>query len=181
MAIRSIMNYQKDDILRKKSKIVEKIDNRILSILDDMAETMYQADGAGLAAVQVGILKRLVVIDVGEGLIKLINPVIVNTYGEQQETEGCLSIPGIYGKVKRPQQVEIRALNEKGDSIKLKGTGLLACAFCHEIDHLDGILFIDKTSPEFLYNSNVSTERNLYYDYIRSCSVTEIGTKSRSQ
>ena len=128
-------------------------------LLNDMAETMYKANGAGLAAVQVGILKRLVVIDVGEGLIKLINPKIVSSFGEQQETEGCLSIPGIYGTVKRLEQVEVSALNEKGDSIKLKGTGLLACAFCHEIDHLDGILFTDKASPESLYNSDVLTER----------------------
>ena len=88
-------------------------------LLNDMAETMYKANGAGLAAVQVGILKRLVVIDVGEGLIKLINPKIVSSFGEQQETEGCLSIPGIYGTVKRPEQVEVSALNEKGDSITL--------------------------------------------------------------
>ena len=159
MAIRNIMNYKTDDILRKKSRTVEKIDSRIIMLLNDMAETMYKANGAGLAAVQVGILKRLVVIDVGEGLIKLINPKIVSSFGEQQETEGCLSIPGIYGTVKRPEQVEVSALNEKGDSIKLKGTGLLACAFRHEIDHLDGILFIDKASPESLYNSDVLTER----------------------
>ena len=159
MAIRNIMNYKTDDILRKKSRTVEKIDSRIIMLLNDMAETMYKANGAGLAAVQVGILKRLVVIDIGEGLIKLINPVIISSYGEQQETEGCLSIPGIYGTVKRPEQVEVSALNEKGDSIKLKGTGLLACAFCHEIDHLDGILFTDKASPESLYNSDVLTER----------------------
>ncbi|HKM21626.1 MAG TPA: peptide deformylase [Lachnospiraceae bacterium] len=159
MAIRNIMNYKTDDILRKKSRTVEKIDSRIIMLLNDMAETMYKANGAGLAAVQVGILKRLVVIDVGEGLIKLINPKIVSSFGEQQETEGCLSIPGIYGTVKRPEQVEVSALNEKGDSIKLKGTGLLACAFCHEIDHLDGILFTDKASPESLYNSDVLTER----------------------
>lgn len=159
MAIRNIMNYQKDDILRKKSRVVEKIDGRILSILDDMAETMYQANGAGLAAVQVGILKRLVVIDAGEGLINLINPEIVSSYGEQQETEGCLSIPGIYGTVKRPVQVEVSALNENGDSVVLKGTGLLARAFCHEIDHLNGILFVDKASPESLYNSGSSNER----------------------
>jgi len=159
MAIRNIMNYKTDDILRKKSRTVEKIDSRIIMLLNDMAETMYKANGAGLAAVQVGILKRLVVIDVGEGLIKLINPKIVSSFGEQQETEGCLSIPGIYGTVKRPEQVEVSTLNEKGDSIKLKGTGLLACAFCHEIDHLDGILFTDKASPESLYNSDVLTER----------------------
>ncbi len=159
MAIRNIMNYQTDDILRKKSRTVENIDGRILSILDDMAETMYQANGVGLAAVQVGILKRLVVIDVGEGLIKLINPEIVSSYGKQQEIEGCLSIPSIYVTIKRPLQVEVCALNENGDSVILKGTALLARAFCHEIDHLDGILFIDKASPQSLYNSNFSTER----------------------
>ena len=159
MAIRNIMNYQKDDILRKKSRTVEKIDDRIITILDDMAETMYQANGAGLAAVQVGILKKLVVIDAGECLIKLINPKIVSSYGEQQEIEGCLSIPGIYGTVKRPMQVEVSALNENGDSVMLKGTGLLARAFCHEIDHLNGILFVDKASPESLYNSGSSNER----------------------
>lgn len=159
MAIRNIMNYQKDYILRKKSRTVEKIDGRILSILDDMAETMYQADGAGLAAVQVGILKQLVVIDVGEGLIKLVNPKIVSSYGEQHETEGCLSIPGIYGTVKRPEQVEVSALNENGDSVLLKGRGLLARAFCHEIEHLDGILFIDKAIMNSLYKSEIPTER----------------------
>ena len=157
MALRNIMNYKKDDILRKKSREIEKIDKNITALLKDMAETMYKADGAGLAAVQVGILKRLVVIDVGEGLIKLINPVIVETYGKQQESEGCLSIPGIFGKVKRPERVVISALNEKGEPIKLEGVGMLARAFCHEIDHLDGILFIDKVIPNSLinhYNSN---------------------------
>lgn len=159
MALRNIMNYQTDDILRKKAKNVDLIDKKVLTVIDDMAETMYHANGAGLAAVQIGILKRLIVIDIGEGLIKLINPTIIRSYGEQQETEGCLSIPSIYGITKRPEQVEVRALNEKGNPVILKGTGLLARAFCHEIDHLDGILFIDKASPESLYNINVTTER----------------------
>ncbi len=154
MAIRNIMNYKTDDILRKKSKTVEKIDNRILSILDDMAETMHHANGAGLAAPQVGILKRLVVIDVGMGLIKLINPVIIKSYGEQLESEGCLSIPGIFGTVKRPEKVIVRALNENGQTVELEGTELLARAFCHEIDHLDGVLFIDKVMPESIINSS---------------------------
>lgn len=159
MAIRNIMNYKNDDILHKKSRTVDKIDNRVISLLEDMTETMYQANGAGLAAVQVGILKQIVVIDIGEGLIKLINPVIAEAYGEQQETEGCLSIPGIYGTVKRPQRVVVSALNEKGEPIKLQGSGMLARAFCHEIDHLDGILFIDKVIPDSLINYNNSNER----------------------
>jgi len=104
MALRNIMNYQTDDILRKKARAVEKVDGRILTLLEDMAETMYDANGAGLAAPQVGVLRRVIVIDDGAGLIKLINPVIVKAIGEQQEMEGCLSIPGIYGMVKRSEK-----------------------------------------------------------------------------
>ncbi|WP_010243401.1 peptide deformylase [Acetivibrio cellulolyticus] len=144
MALRQIRNYIDDDVLRKKSKVVEKIDEKILNLLDDMAETMYQSNGVGLAAPQVGILKRVVVIDVGEGLIKLINPQIISMEGEQQDIEGCLSVPDIIGEVKRANKVKVKAIDEKGNSIELDGTGLLARAFCHEIDHLDGILFIDK-------------------------------------
>jgi len=154
VALRSIMNYQTDDILRKKARSVDNINSRIRSLLEDMAETMYHADGAGLAAPQVGILKRLVVLDIGEGLIKLINPVIVEADGEQQELEGCLSIPGIYGKVKRPEKVVVKALDENGKPLDLEGTRLLARALCHEIDHLDGILFIDKVIPGSLINQN---------------------------
>lgn len=154
MALRNIMNYQTDDILRKKARAVESINSRIQSLLEDMAETMYHADGAGLAAPQVGILRRLVVIDIGAGLIKLINPVIVEADGEQQELEGCLSIPGIYGKVKRPEKVVVKALDETGKPLDLEGTGLLARALCHEIDHLDGMLFIDKVMPGSLINQN---------------------------
>lgn len=160
MALRKIMNYKIDDILRRKSKTVDRIDDSILAILDDMVETMYKTNAAGLAAVQVGILKRLIVIDVGEGLIKLINPVIVSCYGEQQKYEGCMSIPGIYGMVKRPYQVEVKAFNEKGESIKIKATGLLARVFCHEIDHLNGILFIDKAVRESIYNIYESRKKN---------------------
>lgn len=141
------MIYGKDDVLRKKSKPVEKIDKRILELLDDMAETMRHADGVGLAAPQVGILRRVVVIDVGEGLIELINPEIVEFSGEQRGAEGCLSIPGIRGEVIRPEKVKVKALNRKGEQIEIIGTGLLARALCHEIDHLDGILFIDKAVP----------------------------------
>lgn len=154
MALRNIMNCKTDEILRKKSRNVNLIDNKILTLLEDMAETMYHANGAGLAAPQVGILKRLVVIDVGMGIIKFINPVIIKSYGAQLESEGCLSIPGIFGTVKRPEKVIVRALNENGQAIELEGTGLLARAFCHEIDHLDGVLFIDKVIKESIIKSS---------------------------
>lgn len=143
MAIRNIRKYG-DELLRKKSRKIEKIDDRILTLLEDMVETMYNAEGVGLAAPQVGILKRAVVIDVGEGLIKLINPEIIETEGNQKDIEGCLSVPGEQGEVERPYKVKVKALNEKGEEIVLEGEDLLARAFCHEIDHLDGILFVDK-------------------------------------
>ena len=156
MGLRNIRYYQeKDTILRKKSKIVKTIDKKILELLDDMAETMYQEDGVGLAAPQIGVLKRLVVIDVGEGLIKLINPVIIEANGEQQGIEGCLSVPGVSGEVIRPQKVRIGAQNEKGEYIELEGEDLLARAFCHELDHLEGILFIDKMLPDTEINSTL--------------------------
>ncbi|HHW47148.1 MAG TPA: peptide deformylase [Clostridiaceae bacterium] len=143
MAVR-IIRKEGDEILRKKAKKVDEINAKILTLLKDMAETMYKANGVGLAAPQVGILKRMVVIDIGDGLIELINPEIVEQSGEQLEIEGCLSIPGIYGEVKRPARVKVEALNSKGEKIAVEGTGLLAVALCHEIDHLDGILFKDK-------------------------------------
>ena len=143
MAIRTIRK-DGDEILRKISRKVEVIDDRILTLLDDMKDTMKKAEGVGLAAPQVGVLRRVVVIDVGEGLIELINPVIVYESGEQFEMEGCLSIPGIKGKVKRPEKVIVRAQNRKGETFEMTGTELLAIAFCHEIDHLNGILFTDK-------------------------------------
>ncbi|HNU79249.1 MAG TPA: peptide deformylase [Bacillota bacterium] len=138
------MRKDGDEILRKISRKVEVIDDRILTLLDDMKDTMKKAEGVGLAAPQVGVLRRVVVIDVGEGLIELINPVIVYESGEQFEMEGCLSIPGIKGKVKRPEKVIVRAQNRKGKTFEMTGTELLAIAFCHEIDHLNGILFTDK-------------------------------------
>ncbi|MGI6669123.1 MAG: peptide deformylase [Acetivibrionales bacterium] len=143
MAIRNIRK-DGDEILRKKAKEVDEITDKIRMLLDDMADTMYEANGAGLAAPQVGILKRLVVIDVGDGLIKLVNPVIKNCSGQQRVVEGCLSVPGIWGEVDRPEQVLVEALNPDGEKITLEGEGLLAQALCHEIDHLDGILFKDK-------------------------------------
>lgn len=155
MALRNITKYKIDDILRKKSRNVDKINERILQLLDDMAETMYKENGVGLAAPQVGILKRVIVIDIGDGLIKLINPEIVEQEGEQQDEEGCLSVPEIIGEVKRPYKVKVKGINELGKEIEIEATGLLARAFCHEIDHLDGILFIDKVIPSTIRNNNI--------------------------
>lgn len=143
MALRQI-RLAGDEILRKKSKEVKVVDDKIRQLLDDMAETMYNTEnGGGLAAPQIGVLKRLVVIDMGEGLIKLVNPKIIETKGTQKVVEGCLSIPNKYGKLERPAKVTIEALNENGKKIILTGTGDLAKCFCHEIDHLDGVLFTD--------------------------------------
>ena len=143
MALRNI-RFEGDEVLRKKSKEVDEINERIISLIDDMVETMYNADGVGLSAPQVGILKRIAVIDTGERLIELINPVIIEETGEQYEIEGCLSVPGVAGVVKRPENITVEALNKKGEKEVFKGTDLLARAFSHEIDHLDGILFVDK-------------------------------------
>ena len=143
MALRQI-RLSDDELLRKKSRVVEVVDNKVRQLLDDMAETMYNTgNGGGLAAPQVGILKRLVVIDMGQGLIKLVNPKIISQEGNQEVIEGCLSIPNTFGKLIRPAKVTIAALNENGQAIELTGTGDLAKCFCHEIDHLDGILFTD--------------------------------------
>ena len=143
MAIRNI-RIEGDPILRKKSKTVEKIDERVLTLIEDMKETMYKADGVGIAAPQVGILKRVVVIDIGDGLIELINPEIIETEGEYLDNEGCLSVPGECGDVLRPYRVKVRAQNRFGETVEIEGEELLARAFCHEIDHLDGILYVDK-------------------------------------
>lgn len=149
MAIRTIRK-EGDPVLRKRAREVEKVDHKLLNLIEDMIETMYQADGVGLAAPQVGILKRVAVIDVYDetGVKVLINPEIVEQEGEQFELEGCLSVPEQNGTVKRPAKVTVRALNEKGDTYHIVGEGLLARALCHEIDHLDGILFIDKVIKE---------------------------------
>ncbi|NLX78105.1 MAG: peptide deformylase [Clostridiaceae bacterium] len=144
MATREIRK-KGDEILRKKCKPVKEINARTIELIDDMIETMYNADGVGLAAPQVGILKRICVIDVGEGPVVLINPEKVEESKEQiQAVEGCLSIPGVYGEVKRPERVVVKALNRDGEYFTIEGTGMLARALCHEIDHLDGILFEDK-------------------------------------
>lgn len=143
MAIRNIVT-EGDEILRKVCRKVEKFDNKLEELLEDMAETMYNSNGVGLAAPQVGLLKRIVVIDVGEELIELINPVIIEKSGEQREVEGCLSIPGEYGITIRPMKVTVEAQDRNGNYFQVKGEGLLARAFCHEIDHTDGILFKDR-------------------------------------
>ena len=143
MALRQIRLFG-DEILRKKSREVEVVDEKIRQILDDMTETMYnEENGGGLAAPQIGILKRLVVIDMGQGLIKLVNPKIISEEGSQEVVEGCLSNPNVFGKLLRPKTVRVQAINEKGEEIILTGTGDLAKCFCHEIDHLEGILFTD--------------------------------------
>ena len=143
MAIRNIVK-KGDEILNKRCKEVKEINSKILELLDDMAETMYEAEGVGLAAPQIGVLRRVVVIDIGEGIIELINPEIIDAKGEIVEPEGCLSIPGVTGNVKRPEWVKVKALNRFGEEIEIEGRDLLARALCHEIDHLEGILFTDK-------------------------------------
>ena len=143
MATRTIRTNG-DEILRKKSKVVDEINKRVLLLIKDMKETMYNSNGIGLAAPQVGILKRIVVIDIGDGPIALINPQIVEMQGSQFGSEGCLSIPGVQKNVDRPQKVKVKALSETGEELVIDGEDLLARALCHEIDHLDGILFIDK-------------------------------------
>ena len=134
-----------DDCLRKVCRPVEEITPRVLTLLDDMTETMRAADGVGLAAPQVGILRRIVVIEVEEGnVLELINPKIIATAGEQVGAEGCLSVPGRRGVVKRPKHVTVRAMNRHGEVVDISGSDLLARAFCHELDHLDGKLYTDR-------------------------------------
>nr|WP_317379264.1 peptide deformylase [uncultured Faecalimonas sp.] len=147
MAIRKIREMG-DDVLTKVCKEVEKMTPRTRVLIDDMFDTMYDAMGVGLAAPQVGVLKRIVTIDVGEGPILLINPEILETSGEQTGEEGCLSVPGKSGVVTRPNYVKVRALDEEMEEIVLEGEGLLARAFCHEIDHLDGHLYVEKVEGE---------------------------------
>lgn len=143
MAIRNIVKNG-DPILAKKSRQVEKFDSRLWQLLDDMKETMYQANGVGLAAVQVGILRRVVVIDCGDGYIELINPEIISTEGEQFAEEGCLSFPGQSGVTHRPAVVRVKAQDRNGKWCVYKGEELKARCFCHEIDHLDGIVFTQR-------------------------------------
>ena len=150
MAIRNIREMG-DPVLNKTCKPVTEVTERIAELIEDMFETMYDADGVGLAAPQVGILKRIVVIDVtGEDPILLINPVIIETSGEQTGNEGCLSLPGKTGVVTRPNYVKVRAYDEEMKPFEIEGTELLARAFCHEIDHLDGHVYVEKVEGELM-------------------------------
>ena len=136
-----------DEVLRKTCRPVDEITPRILTLLDDMVETMRAADGCGLAAPQVGILRRIVVVEVEPGEVyELINPKIIAFSGEEEDREGCLSVPGQWGLVKRPVNVTVRALNRHGETVEITGHDLLAHCFCHELDHLDGTLYIDKAT-----------------------------------
>lgn len=147
MAIRKIVKVG-DDILNKICRSVLQFDEKLWTLLDDMKATLYDADGAGLAAPQVGMLKRVCIVDVGDGLIELVNPVIVSEEGEQVGEEGCLSVPDKYGIVKRPMKVTVRAQDRNGNTFTVSGEGLKARAFCHEIDHLNGILYTQKVIRE---------------------------------
>ena len=159
MAIRKIVELG-DPVLRKKSRSVDKFDKREWMLLKDMAETMYDAEGVGLAAPQVGILKRMVVIDIGDGLIELINPQIVSAEGSQTGPEGCLSVPGRRGKVERPVKVTVTAQDRKGREFTIEGEGLMARALCHEIDHLDGIVYVDKMIEEIFGDDDDEDEED---------------------
>ena len=161
MAIR-IIREEGDEILKKKSREVEKIDEKVLELIQDMIETMHKLDGVGLAAVQVGVLKRIVVIDLyQEGVPPyiFINPEIVKEKGEQTVDEGCLSFPNKFAKIVRPKEVTLRALNEKGEKIEIKAKDLLAQAICHEVDHLNGIVFVDKIIPGTLETATPETKK----------------------
>lgn len=143
MALRNIVK-EGDPVLRKTARSVLNFDEKLAQLLDDMKDTMYDAEGCGLAAPQVGILRRVCIVDIGDGLIELVNPVIIEEDGVQEETEGCLSLPGEYGVTRRPMKVTVKAQDRNGETFTVSGDGLKARAFCHEIDHLNGILYIDK-------------------------------------
>ena len=156
MAIRTI-RISTDEVLRKTCKEVKEITPNLITLLDDMADTMYDANGVGLAAPQVGILKRVVVIDIGEGLVELINPVILETSGSQTDDEGCLSVPGKYAPVERPNYVKAKAMDRDGNEFIIEGEELMARALCHEIDHLDGHLYTELVS-EYLDPSDFADD-----------------------
>ena len=151
MAIRNVVKFG-DPIPGKKSRPVEKFDDRLFTLLDDMKDTLYQEKGAGLAAVQVGILRRVVVMDCGDGLIEMVNPEIVETEGEQDGPEGCLSVPGRRGMVKRPMVVRARFQDRNGEWHEIEAEDLLARCIMHETDHLDGVLYVDKMYREIFDN-----------------------------
>ena len=158
MAVREIRTMG-DEVLNKVCKEVKEVTPRTRVLIEDMIDTMYDAMGVGLAAPQVGILKRIVVIDVGEGPMVLINPVILETAGEQTGSEGCLSVPGKAGEVTRPNYVKVKAFNEEMEEVVYEGTELLARAVCHEIDHLDGHLYVEKVEGE-LYDASYENEED---------------------
>lgn len=145
MSLRNVRRLG-DELLRKKSRKIEVIDDRILDLLDDLAETMYALEGVGLAAPQVGVLRRAVVVDIGDGsgLFEFINPEIIEQSGEEVMTEGCLSVPGSIGDVKRPTYIKLRAVNRNGEEFEMEAHDYFARAVCHEVDHLDGTIFVDK-------------------------------------
>lgn len=156
MALRQIRVYP-DEILTKKCRAVKEMTPRLSELVDDMLETMYDADGVGLAAPQVGILRQIVVIDVGEGPVVLVNPEIAEQDGEQKGSEGCLSVPGKAGLVSRPNHVIVKALDRDLNPIEVEGEGLFARALCHEIDHLSGVVYVSRVEGE-LYDMNSSDE-----------------------
>lgn len=148
MALRNI-RYEGDEILRKKSREVDLVDDKIKTLMDDMVETMYENEGVGLAAPQVGILKRVIVIDVEDGNVyKMVNPKVTKMDGKQIAQEGCLSVPEKKGPVPRPMNVTVEYTDENGEKVELEAEGLLARCICHEIDHLNGVLFIDRVIEE---------------------------------
>lgn len=158
MAIRNIVK-EGDDVLAKKARVVTEFNERLHTLLDDMADTMYESGGVGLAGNQVGTLRRVVVIDIGEGLIELVNPEIIESDGEQESVEGCLSCPGEYGITRRPYFVKVRAQDRYGEWFEISGEELLAKAFCHEIDHLEGIIY-KQVALRMLDPSEIETDED---------------------
>ena len=157
MAMRKILTDQ-DPALHKVCRPVEKFDRRLHTLLDDMAETLAEANGVGLAAPQVGILRRVVIVDTGEKLLELVNPELLETDGEQEGCEGCLSVPGKYGLVKRPYYAKVRAQDRNGEWCEAEGEELIARCFCHELDHLDGIVYT-QVMERFLTEEELMAER----------------------
>lgn len=158
MAIRNIVK-EGDEVLAKKARPVTEFNERLHTLLDDMADTMYESGGVGLAGNQVGTLRRVVVIDIGEGLIELVNPEIIRAEGEQESVEGCLSCPGEYGITRRPQAVTVKAQDRFGEEFTIDGEDLLAKAFCHEIDHLEGIIY-KQVALRMLDPSEIETDED---------------------
>ena len=159
MGLRKILTY-KDPALHKVCRPVEKFDWRLHKLLNDMTETLLQADGVGLAAPQVGILRRAVIVDTGEEILELVNPELVETSGEQCGAEGCLSVPGKYGLVKRPNYAKVRAQNRNGEWFEVEGEALIARCFCHELDHLDGIVYTE-VMERFLTEEELERDEKL--------------------